>query len=129
LTSGFYYSPYKNASSEEPSLGFVRRNGFDQFGREQAAGPEPQGGPGVWEHRVVGLAAFGPSAFGRQALVFRGNHPGTFKVYLDNLQILHADRTTTPIWLGGKDTRTAKSEDTKSFKDVHVRTVPLASVP
>ena len=128
LNSGFYYSPCKHANSEKTTLDFVRGNGFDQFGREQASGPEPQGGPGVWEHRVIGLAAFGPSAFGRQAMVFRGNHPGTFKIYLDNLQILHADRTTSPIWLGQKDTRTVAIQDTKSFRNVHVRTVPLASV-
>ena len=61
-------------------------------------------------------------------MIFNGNHPGTFKVYLDNLQILHADGTTTPIWLGQKDTRTAKVEETKSFMDVHVRVVPLSEI-
>ena len=98
-----------------------------QFGREQASGPEPKGGPGVWEHRLIGVEAFGPNALGKQAMVFKGNHPGTFKVYLDNLQILHADGTTTPIWLGQKDTRTSAIQNTKPFKNVQLRTVPLAS--
>jgi hypothetical protein len=86
------------------------------------------GGPGAWEHRVIGLESFAPSAFGRQAMVFKATHPGTFKVYLDNLKILHADGTTTPIWLGQNDTRSSKVEETKSFKDVRVRSVPLASI-
>jgi arylsulfatase A-like enzyme len=128
LNHGFYYSPYKHAGNAKAKLDFSRGEGFDQFGQEQALGPEPKGGPGVWEHRVIGLTALAPSAFGKQALVFRANHPGTFKVYLDNLQILHVDGTTTPIWLGEKDTRATKIEAAKSFTNVHVRTVPLASV-
>ncbi len=128
LTRGFYYSPFKTKNKEKPMLDFSRGMGFDQFGREQALGPEPQGGPGVWEHRVIGLAAFAPSAFGRQGMVFKGGHPGTFKVYLDNLQILHADGTTTPIWLGHQDTRAVKIADTATFKNVRVRPVPLDSV-
>ena len=127
LKSGFYQSPFKK-DTEKATLDFVKGNGFDQFGREQASGPEPKGGPGIWEHRVIGVGAFGPSGLGKQGMIFNGNHPGTFKVYLDNLQILHADGTTTPIWLGQKDTRTAKVEETKSFKDVHVRVVPLSEI-
>ena len=61
-------------------------------------------------------------------MVFKGGHPGTFKVYLDNLQILHADGTTTPIWLGHQDTRAVKIADTATFKNVRVRPVPLDSV-
>jgi len=128
LKSGFFYSPFKSKDKEKPTLDFVRGIGLDQFGREQVLGPAPQGGPGVWEHRVIGLESYAPTAFGRQGMVFRGNHPGTFKVYLDNLQILHTDGTTTPIWLGQKDTRTQAIQDTKSFQGVHVRSVPLASI-
>ncbi len=128
LNRGFYYSPFKSKIKEKPVLDFNRGLGFDQFGREQVLGPEPQGGPGVWEHRAIGLEAFAPSAFGRQGMVFKGGHPGTFKVYLDNLQILHADGTTTPIWLGQKDTRAEEVADTTAFKNVHVRAVPLASI-
>jgi hypothetical protein len=61
-------------------------------------------------------------------MVFKGGHPGTFKVYLDNLQILHADGTTTPLWLGQKDTRAEEVADTTAFKNVQVRAVPLASI-
>ncbi len=128
LKGGFFYSPFKHPGNEKVTLDFNRGIGIDQFGREQSSGPAPQGGPGVWEHRVIGLESFAPSAFGRQAMVFKATHPGTFKVYLDNLKILHADGTTTPIWLGQNDTRSSKVEETKSFKDVRVRSVPLASI-
>jgi arylsulfatase A-like enzyme len=128
LKSGFFYSPYKHPGKDKGTVDFTRGIGFDQFGREQSSGPAPLGGPGVWEHRVIGLESFAPSAFGGQAIVFKGNHPGTFKVYLDNLKILHGDGTTTPIWLGSKDTRFKGIENTKSFKNVQVRAVPLASV-
>ncbi len=33
-------------------------------------------------------------------LVFKGGKPGTYKVYLDNLRLRHADGNTTPIWTG-----------------------------
>jgi hypothetical protein len=127
LKSGFYYTPFKSKNKDKPTLDFNRGVGIDQFGREQSSGPTPQGGAGVWEHRVIGLEAFAPTAFGRQGMVFKGGHPGTFKVYLDNLKILHADGTTTPLWCGGKDTRANKVEDAAAFKNVHIRTVPLAS--
>ena len=126
LQSGFFYSPFKH--KEKNTLSFNRGTGIDQFGREQSSGPTPQGGAGVWEHRVIGLEAFAPTAFGRQGMVFKGNHPGTFKVYLDNLRIRHADGTTTPLWLGQKDTRATKVEDTAAFTNVRVRAVPLASI-
>jgi hypothetical protein len=124
---GFYYSPFKGNDSKEARLDFNRGEGFDQFGREQVSGPEPKGGAGVWEHRVIGLSGYGPGIMPGHALVFKGAKPGTYKVYLDNLRIRHADGSTTPIWTNGKDTRAKKVEDTELFMNVRVRTVPTSA--
>lgn len=128
LRQGFYYSPFKGNDNKSLALDFKRGEGFDQFGREQAAGPEPKGGPGVWEHRVIGLCSSAPGILPRHGLVFKGGHPGTYKIYLDNLRIRHADGSTTPIWTSGKDTRFRKIEDSGLFTQVRVRAVPVAEV-
>jgi hypothetical protein len=127
LCQGFFYSPFKGNDNKAVSLNFKRGEGFDQFGREQVSGPEPKGGAGVWEHRIIGLCSSAPGILPRHGIVFRGGKPGTYRIYLDNLRIRHADGTTTPIWLAGKDTRTRKIADTDLFKGVRVRAVPCPS--
>ena len=128
LPQGFYYSPFIGNDGQRLTLEFRRGLGIDQFNREQALGPAPQGGPAVWEHRVIGLCSSAPGALPRHGLVFKGGKPGTYRVYLDNLRIRHADGRTTPIWTGAKDTRTRKIEDSAAFTQVRVRTVPAADV-
>jgi arylsulfatase A-like enzyme len=127
LRQGFFYSPFKGNDNKAVSLNFKRGEGFDQFGREQASGPEPKGGPGVWERRIIGLCSSAPGALPRHGIVFKGGKPGTYRIYLDNLRIRHADGTTTPIWLEGKHTRTQKIADTELFKGAQVRAVPCPS--
>ncbi len=124
LPRGFYYSPFKGNDNKSITLDFKRGEGVDQFGREQASGPEIRGGPAVWEHRVIGLSSYAPGILPRHGLVFRGGKPGTYKVYLDNLRIRHADGSTTPIWTNGKDTRYRPIADSKLFSRVTVRSVP-----
>ena len=128
LRQGFYYSPFKGNDSKAISLDFKRGEGFDQFGREQSAGPSPIGGPGVWEHRVIGLCSSAPGSLPRHGIVFKGGKPGAYKVYLDNLRLRHADGSTTPIWTSAKETRTKKIQDTELFKDLQVRAVPASVV-
>ncbi len=128
LRQGFFYSPFKGNDNKAISLDFKRGEGFDQFGREQCAGPAPRGGPGVWEHRVIGLCSSAPGSLPRHGIVFKGGKPGTYKIYLDNLRLRHADGSTTPIWTGAKDTRTKKIQDTELFKDLQVRAVPASVV-
>jgi len=128
LRQGFYYSPFKGNDNKSISLNFKRGEGIDQFGREQVAGPEPRGGPGVWEHRVIGLCSSAPGILPRHGLVFKGGKPGSFKIYLDNLRLRHADGSTTPIWSNGKDTRFRKVEDTELFTHVRVRSVSVSEV-
>ena len=123
---GFYYSPYKGNDNTEIRLDFKRGEGFDQFGREQVSGPEPKGGAGVWEHRIIGLSSYGPGILPGHGIVFKGAKPGNYKLYLDNLCLRHGDGSTTPIWTSGKDTRFRKIEDSAVFTDVRVRTVPAA---
>lgn len=123
LPRGFYYSPLKGNDNASITINFKRGEGIDQFGRDQSTGPEVQGGPGVWEHRVIGLCSSAPGVLPRHGLVFKGGKPGTYKVYLDNLRIHHADGTTTPIWTNGKDTRFKKMADTEGFTNVSVRSV------
>jgi hypothetical protein len=128
LRDGFFYSPFKGNDNKAVQLDFKRGEGIDQFGREQAVGPEPKGGPGVWEHRVIGLSSSAPGILPRHGLVFSGRKAGTFKVYLDNLRLRHADGSTTPIWLDGKDTRFRPIADTELFKGVQVRAVSAQSL-
>ena len=126
LRRGFYYSPFHGNDSKSLSLSFKRGEGIDQFGREQATGPETQGAPGTWEHRVIGLCSSAPGSLPRHGLVIKGGKPGTCKVYIDNLRIRHADGSTTPVWLNGKDTRFRKIENSELFTQVQVRAVPAA---
>ena len=128
LRQGYYYSPFKGNDNKSISLNFKRGEGVDQFGREQAAGPEPRGGPGVWEHRVIGLCSSAPGILPRHGLVFRGGKPGTYKIYLDNLRIRHTDGTTTPIWTTGKETRYRPIADSEFFTGIRVRSVPMDQV-
>jgi hypothetical protein len=124
---GFYYSPFKGNDNKQVTLDFKRGVGFDQFGREQISGPEPKGGAGVWEHRIIGLSSYGPGIMPGHGIVFKAAQPGHYKIYLDNLRIRHSDGRTSPIWTDAKNIRTRKSADTESFTDVHVRAVPFAS--
>ena len=125
---GFYYSPFKGNDSKQLKIDFNMGEGIDQFGREQASSPEPTGGAGVWEHRVIGLSSYGPGIMPGHAIVFKGAKPGTYKVYLDNLRLRHADGSTTPIWTSGKDTRSKKIEGSELFKNVQVRAVSVSEV-
>ena len=128
LRRGFFYSPFKGNDSKPMTLEFKRGEGIDQFGREQVNAPEVQGGPGVWEHRIIGLCSTAPGALPRQGLVFKGGQPGTYKVYLDNLRLRHADGTTTLLWTNGKDTRSKKIADSELFAHISVRAVPAVGI-
>ncbi|MEI6715806.1 MAG: sulfatase-like hydrolase/transferase [Verrucomicrobiota bacterium] len=127
LPRGFFYSPFKG-DGKSLSLTFKRGEGVDQFGQEQVLAPEIQAGPGHWEHRVIGLCGSAPGVLPRHGLVVRGGKAGTYKVYLDNVQIRHADGTATPIWTDGKDTRYPKIKDSTLFSNVNVRAVPAGDV-
>lgn len=128
LDRGFFYSPFKGNENKAVQLYFKRGEGVDQFGREQSNGPEIRGGPGAWEHRVIGLSSYGPGILPRHALVFRGGRPGTYTVYFDNLCVRHADGSRTTIWSSGQDTRARKIDDTTLFTNIRVRTVPLDQI-
>ncbi|MCX7005981.1 MAG: sulfatase-like hydrolase/transferase [Kiritimatiellaeota bacterium] len=77
LRRGFFYSPFKGNDDQPKQIDFRRGEGVDQFGREQVLAPEVQGGPGVWEHRVIGLCSSAPGVLPRHGLVFTGGKPGT----------------------------------------------------
>ena len=127
---GFYYSPFKGSDSQDKQirLDFKRGEGFDQFGREQVSGPEPKGGAGMWEHRIIGLSSYGPGIMPGHGIVFKGGKPGTYKLYLDNLRIRHGDGGITSIWKSGEDTKAKKIADTELFTNVRVRIVPVSEV-
>ena len=128
LPRGFFYSPYRGNDNRATQLFFKRGDGIDQFGREQANGPEIRGGAGVWEHRVVGLSSTAPGPIGQHALIFSGGTPGTYKVYLDNLRIRHANGSTTSLWVDHTQTRARSIEDSAAFKTVRVRAISLSEV-
>lgn len=128
LQRGFYYSPFKGNDNRSIALDFRRGEAIDQFGRDQSTGPETKGGPRAWEHRIIGLCSSAPGILPRHGLVFRGGKAGTYKVYLDNLRLRHADGTTTPIWTTGKDTRYRPIPDSEFFTNIRVRSVPANQV-
>lgn len=123
---GFFYSPFKGNDNKQLALDFKRGEGFDQFGREQASGPEPRGGAGAWEHRIIGLCSYAPGILPGHAIVFKGAKPGHYRIYLDNLRVRHADGSTTPIWTAGSDTRHRAIADSDLFTDTRIRSVPEA---
>jgi hypothetical protein len=55
--------------------------------------------------------------------MFKGGRPGTYRVYIDNLRIRHADGTMTPIWSSGENIRAVKFRENQSFKDLRIRAV------
>ena len=128
LPRGFYYSPFKGNDSKAITINFKRGEGIDQFGREQALAPAIQGGPGVWEHRVIGLCSSAPGTLPRHGIVFKGGRPGTYKVYLDNLRLRRPDGSTSPIWANGADTRFRQIKDSEFFTNVRVCAVPVSDV-
>jgi len=129
-TKGFYYSPFKGSDSDNKQirLDFKRGEGFDQFGREQVSGPEPRGGAGVWEHRIIGLSSYAPSIMPGHGIVFKGGEPGHYKIYLDNLRIRRGDGSIVPIWTSAKDTARLKIKDSELFTDIRVRSIPADQV-
>lgn len=128
LRQGFYYSPLRHRTATATGLEFRRGQGIDQFGREQALGPEPRGGAAVWEHRVIGLCGDAPGDLRLHGIAFTGKKAGTFRIYIANLRLRRADGTRVPIWTEDKDTRIGKMADTEAFTNVKVRTVEAANL-
>lgn len=124
----WFYSPFKGNNASDFVVFFKKGEGVDQFGREQSSLVEMQGGPGAWEHRIIGLCTYAPGAMPRHGIVFRGGRPGTYTIYLDNIRMRHADGSTSPIWTGSNDAsskslRAPKIENAELFRDVSVRIV------
>jgi arylsulfatase A-like enzyme len=129
LPRGCFYSPVQGNASKPYEVFFRRGDAVDQFGRDQASGPEPRGGPGVWEHRVIGLCSFAPGGLNQHALIFTGGRAGTYKVYIDNLRIRHADGRCSTLWSEGKETRSPRSPKLPpEFSGLDVRAVALADL-
>ena len=126
LQSGCFYSPVQGNASKPYKVFFKRGDGIDQSGCEQSSGPAPKGGPGVWEHRVIGLCSFAPGPLNKHALIFSGGKAGTYKVYIDNLRIRRADGSLSSMWAHAEDTRYRRIDDSELFTGVQVRAVPLA---
>ncbi|MCY2989754.1 MAG: sulfatase-like hydrolase/transferase [Planctomycetota bacterium] len=125
LPRGFFYSPLQGNASKGITPLFKRGEGVDQFGREQATGPETRVPQGQWEHRVIGLCSFAPGPLSHHGLVFTGGKAGTYRIRLDNLRIRRADGNIVPVWANAKDTLSRKINDTELFTDIRVRSVPL----
>jgi len=128
LPQGFYFTPFKGDNPKAYLATFGRGEGFDQFGRDQSEYPPVQGGPGVWEHRAIGLSTAAPGVRPRYGFVFHGGQPGTYTVYLDNLRIRHLDGSTTPLWNSRADTKYPKVADSAKFKDIRVSTEAASAV-
>jgi len=124
LPRGCFYSPVLGNAKKPYQIFFKRGDGVNQFGREQAAGPAPAGGPGAWEHRVIGLSSFAPGPLGQHALVFTRGKAATYKTYLDNLRIRRADGRVSSLWAEGKDARFPRNlTPSPGFRDIGVRAV------
>jgi len=126
LPRGCFYSPVQGNAGKPYQVFFKRGDGIDQFGREQVSGLGPKAGAGAWEHRVIGLCSFAPGPLNQHALVFSGGQAGSYKVYIDNLRIRHADGSLSSLWTHSKDTRYRRIEDSGLFTGVQVRALPIA---
>ena len=122
LESGFFLSPLDYHRDTVHPV-FRKRDGIDQYGREQAAGPAVRGRPGTWERRVVGLSTIAPHTQLQPAAVFRGGRAGTFTIRVDNVGIRHVDGSESPIWTEAAHTQIRPIRDTPAFRSVRVKTV------
>lgn len=127
-SSGFFYAPFKGNEPSTYALLLKRGEGVDRFGCDQSTAPEMQGGPGVWEHRIIGMCSTASCSLPRHGLVFRAGKSGAYSVYLDNLRLRHAEGRTTPLWTNGKDTCFRPIADSDLFTQVTVTTVPASTV-
>jgi arylsulfatase A-like enzyme len=123
----FYSTLEGNNSKPFVSL-FKPGTAVDQYGRDQVLGHGTADGKSIWEHRIIGLASSAPGPLGKHGVLFTGGKGGTYSVYLDNLRLRHADGSAEPIWSSGKDTKLNKVKEGELFKDIQVRSVPVAEV-
>ena len=69
------------------------------------------------------------AVLGHHGLVFTGGKAGTYKVYIDNLRIRHADGSVSSLWADGEDTRFPRNLVCPAgFRDLSVRAVPRKSI-
>lgn len=123
-----YFSTLEGNNSKPFGPLFKIGTGVDQFGRDQITGPGVADGKSVWEHRIIGLSSTAPGPLGKHGIVFTGGKAGTFTVYLDNLRIRHLDGRTTPLWISGRDTKTAKFTPNELFTNLEIRAVKVEEV-
>ena len=122
---GFFYTPARGGKPH-----FLSRTGYDQFGRLQVEGPGPQGGAGVWEHRIVGIGETCPANVGNNIMCLIGREPGIYHFYLDNLVLRKANGRVITLWKDSSNTITRWHEEPfmmtpnhKGFKDVRLEAV------
>src|SRR5256714_11940295 len=56
---------------------------------------------GQWYHREIRLDEVIGKTSSRWNAVFEGDEPGVYVQFLDNILVLHADRSTSPVYEGG----------------------------
>lgn len=130
---GFFYTP---SNGWDPV--YLRKTGYDQFGRLQIHGPGPRGGRGVWEHRVLGVGNSCPNRVPFNMMIMGNKTPGIYHFYIDNLVVRKADGRLITMWKSGADSlkRWDKppfmiTPDHKAFRNVRTGAVPLerAGIP
>lgn len=128
--NGFIYSPMQG---RRPL--FLKGTGYDQYGRLQSSGPAPEGGKGVWEHRVVGIGNLSPLPMHFNMVCLVGKEPGTYHFYLDNVVARKQDGSVVEMWTDSSDTFKQWNEDPfmvmpdkNAFENVELRAVPLSSI-
>jgi len=83
---------------------------------------------GRWTHRTIGLANHGGRLAGSLWLVFEGNGPAEYRLYLDNLRIRRADGSAVVLYRDGPPP-VRRLRPTPGDTEIAVRAVPLAEVP
>lgn len=122
---GFFYTP---SFGWEPM--YLKNTGYDQFGRLQTRGPAPQGGRGVWEHRIVGVGDNCPGRMPFNMMIMGGGTPGTCHFYIDNLVARKPDGRIITMWKDSSNTFKRWNEPPfmmtpghKAFKNIRVGAV------
>ena len=90
------------------------------------AGPVVEAGK--WERRVIGIGHEAPLLRSYHGAWFHGETPGSFKVYIDNLQIRRSNGKVLPVWTSKEHTYTAQRELPEGFKDLKIGVVAAEAI-
>ena len=77
---------------------------------------------------MIGIGHEAPLLRSYHGAWFHGETPGSFKVYIDNLQIRRSNGKVLPVWTNKEHTYTAQRELPEGFKDLKIGVVAAEAI-